>query len=84
VYQKELYNGIPMVRKRLHLKAYKLSIVQGVTQWILCTPLIVNVFVTLATSYTIVKLFLKHPALPLEIALKHNYPWSNSVCFYTV
>jgi hypothetical protein len=36
VFQKELYNGIPNVtvwrvlRKRLHLKAYKLSTVQGV------------------------------------------------------
>jgi hypothetical protein len=42
--QKELYNAIPNVtvwrvlRKRLYLKAYKLSIVQSV-----------NVFVTLAT-----------------------------------
>jgi hypothetical protein len=47
VFQKGLYNGIPnvavrrVVRKRLHLKAYKLSIVQR-----------------------LVKLFLKHPALP--------------------
>jgi hypothetical protein len=42
---KKFYDGIPNVtvwlvlRKRLHLKAYKLSIVQG-------TPLSVNVFVT--------------------------------------
>jgi hypothetical protein len=36
---KELYNGIPIVtvwrvlRKRLHLKVYKLSIAQGVELW---------------------------------------------------
>jgi hypothetical protein len=56
VFQKELHNGIPNVgvwrvlRKRLHLKAYKLSIVQGVEQWTVCTPLSVNIFITLATQ----------------------------------
>jgi hypothetical protein len=45
VFQKKLYDDIPSVivwrvlRKRLHLKVYKLSIVQGVEQWIVCTPL---------------------------------------------
>jgi hypothetical protein len=32
----------------LCLKAYKLSIIQGVERWIIYTPLSVNVFVTLA------------------------------------
>jgi hypothetical protein len=67
VFQKEFYNFIPnitvwwVLRKRLHLKAYKISIV----------------FVTLATHHiwnTIVKLFLTHPALPLEVILNRNYP----------
>jgi hypothetical protein len=45
VFQKEIYNGIPNVdvwrvlRKRLHLKAYKLSIVQSVELWIVYMPL---------------------------------------------
>jgi hypothetical protein len=45
VFQKELYNVIPNVtvwpvlRKLLHLKTYKLFIVQGVERWIVCTPL---------------------------------------------
>jgi hypothetical protein len=39
-----------VLQKRLHLKAYKLSIVQGVERNIVCTPLSVNVFVTLATQ----------------------------------
>jgi hypothetical protein len=68
VFQRYLYNSIPNVtlrrvlRKRLHLKAYKLSIVQGVECLTVCTPLRVNVFVTLTTHNMwsiIVKLFLK-------------------------
>jgi hypothetical protein len=39
-----------MLLKRLHLNEYKLSIVQGVERWIVCTPLIINFFVTLATQ----------------------------------
>jgi hypothetical protein len=52
VFQIELYNGIPNVavwqvlRKRLHFKPYKLSIIKGVEQWTDCTPLSRNVFVT--------------------------------------
>jgi hypothetical protein len=48
VFQKELYNGIPNVtvwrvlRKRLHVKVYKLSIVQHLERWIDCTPLSVK------------------------------------------
>jgi hypothetical protein len=56
MFKKLVYNGIPNVavwrvlRKCLHLKAYKLSIVQGVERRIVCMPLRVNVFVTLATQ----------------------------------
>jgi hypothetical protein len=48
VVSEELYNGIPNVsvwrvlRKRLHLKANKLSISQSAEEWIVCTPLSVN------------------------------------------
>jgi hypothetical protein len=68
-FKKELYSDSPNVdvwrvlRKRLHLKAYKLSIVrleqyivctswsvQHFERWILCTALSVNVFVTFATQ----------------------------------
>jgi hypothetical protein len=38
-----------VLRKRLHLKAF---VVQGVERWMVCTPLIVNVFVTLATHHS--------------------------------
>jgi hypothetical protein len=57
VFQKDLRSGIPnitlwrVLRKRLHLKAYKLSIAQGVQRRRDCTPLSVNVFVTLSTQY---------------------------------
>jgi hypothetical protein len=63
---KKFYNGIPNVtlwrvlRKRLHLKAYKISIFQGVEWWIVCTPLSVNVFEHSSHSNiwnTIVQLF---------------------------
>jgi hypothetical protein len=43
VFRKELYNGIPnaalwrVLRKRLHLKAYKLSPLQHLERWIVCT-----------------------------------------------
>jgi hypothetical protein len=56
VFPKELCNGIPNVtewrvlRKRSHLQAHKLSIVQDVDRWIVCTPFSVNVFVTFATQ----------------------------------
>jgi hypothetical protein len=39
-----------MLRKLLYLRAYELSIIQGVERWIVCTSLSVNVFVTLATK----------------------------------
>jgi hypothetical protein len=57
VFQKELWNGIPNVtvwrvlRKRLHLNAYKLSFVESVGRWIVCMPLSVNLF--LNTRYTL-------------------------------
>jgi hypothetical protein len=57
VFQKELYNDVQwysisvwrVLRKRLHLKAYKLSVVQYLERWIVCT-LSLNVFVTLTTQ----------------------------------
>jgi hypothetical protein len=55
-FKKGLYKGIPKVtvwrvlRKRLHLKAYKRSIILHL------------------------KLFLKHPALPMKVTLNRNYP----------
>jgi hypothetical protein len=51
---KKLYNDIPNVtmgwvlRKRLHMKAYKLFIVQHLERWTVCMSLSVKVFVTLA------------------------------------
>jgi hypothetical protein len=56
LFKKGFYNGTPnaavwrMLRKRMRLKAYKLSIVEGVERWILCTPLSVDVLVALATQ----------------------------------
>jgi hypothetical protein len=74
VFQKELYNVIPNVavwrvlRKRLHLKMYKLSIIQGVKRWIVCTPLIVNVNTRHTNIWNAtVKLIFKHPELPVEV-----------------
>jgi hypothetical protein len=40
-----------VLRKLLYLKAYKLSVVEDVERLIVCTPLSINVFVTLATQY---------------------------------
>jgi hypothetical protein len=70
VFPNELYNCISTVtvwkvlQSRLHLKAYKLSIVQHLEQRIVCMPLSVNVLVTLATQqhleYRCIAL-LKHP-----------------------
>jgi hypothetical protein len=56
---KKQCNDIPNVtvwrvlRKRLHLKTYKLSIVEHFERWIICTSLSWNVFVTLATQYNL-------------------------------
>jgi hypothetical protein len=54
LHKKELYYRIPNVsvwrvlRKRLHLKAYKLSIVQHHKRSIVCKPLRLTFFVTLS------------------------------------
>jgi hypothetical protein len=40
-----------MLLKRLHLKEYKLFIVQYLQRRTVCTALSVNIFVTLATQY---------------------------------
>jgi hypothetical protein len=56
VFQKFLYNVIRnvtvwcVIRKCLHLKAYKLSIDQGVERWIVFSLISLNVFLTLATT----------------------------------
>jgi hypothetical protein len=50
---KNVYNGIPnvtvwrMLRKCLHFKAYKPSIVQDVQRRIVCTPLSINMHIRL-------------------------------------
>jgi hypothetical protein len=41
---------IRVLRKYLHLEAYKLSIAHGVERWIVCKPLSVKVFVTMTTQ----------------------------------
>jgi hypothetical protein len=41
---------VASVMKTFTLNAYKLSIVQRVRWWIVCTPLSINVFITLATQ----------------------------------
>jgi hypothetical protein len=35
-------------------------------------------------TVTIVKLFLKHPVIPVEVTLNRNYPRYNSMCFATL
>jgi hypothetical protein len=57
VFQKYLYSDVPcamlrVLRKRLFLKAYKLSIIQGVKRWMGCTPVSVNVFVNTRLTIT--------------------------------
>jgi hypothetical protein len=53
---KNLYSAIPNVtawtvlRKRLNLKAYKISIVEHLEQWMVSAPLCVNLLVALATQ----------------------------------
>jgi hypothetical protein len=83
VFQKELYNGVQKVaerqvlRKGLHLKECKLSIVQGVERCMVCTPLSVNVLATLARQqhfeYNCKDIF-ETPALPLNVTLNRNFP----------
>jgi hypothetical protein len=85
MFQKELYNGIPNVTewrvllKRLHLNSYKLSILQGVQRWIVCTPLSVNVLVTLATQqhleYHCKALF----ETPVYLSIRHQARWKTLV-----
>jgi hypothetical protein len=83
VFQKYIYNCIPeatvwgMLRKHLHLKKYKLSIVQGIERWIVYMPLCINSFVTLATQQHLEyhrKDLLKHPTLLAEVTLNRNCP----------
>jgi hypothetical protein len=44
-------------------------------RWIVCTPLSVNVFVTLTTQYHLeyhFKVLLKHPTLPVEVTFNRQ------------
>jgi hypothetical protein len=54
--------------------------------FVVCTPLKVNVFITLATQWHFechCKALFETPALPVEVTLNSNYPRWNSVCFAT-
>jgi hypothetical protein len=59
VFQKKLYNGISnltvlrILRKRLYLKAYELYIVLDLGLRTVCTPLSVNVFITLEYHFRV-------------------------------
>jgi hypothetical protein len=76
VFQKKLRSGIPNVTvwgvmKTLNLKEYKLSIFPVLERWIVC----VSVFITPHNNIwnTIVKLFLKHRSLQMEVTLNDDY-----------
>jgi hypothetical protein len=47
---KELYNGIPNVTAVWRVLQKRLDTLCNIRGWIICTPLSVNVFVTLATE----------------------------------
>jgi hypothetical protein len=83
VLQKELYSCIQTVtvwrvlRKLLHLKAYKLSIVQHHGWLMVCMPLSLNVFITLATQWNLeyrCKALLETPCVASESRMNCNYP----------
>jgi hypothetical protein len=84
-FQEELRNcirsvtGWRLLRKRLRLKAFKLSTVQSVERWIVSVsmPLHANVFVTLATQYHLeyrCKSLFETPCIPVKVTLNRNYP----------
>jgi hypothetical protein len=58
-----------VLRKGLHLKAYKLPIVQHLERWIVHTPLNVNVFVTLATQQHLKYHYKVHNIVHLHIVI---------------
>jgi hypothetical protein len=63
-------------------------VTHGVERWIVCTPLSVNVFVTLATQqhleYHCKALSEKPCTSPVEVTLNRSYPRQTSVCFATL
>jgi hypothetical protein len=85
VFRKELCNDIPNVtvwpvlRKRLHLKAYKLSIFHGIERWIVCTASRTNIFLALATQqhfeYNCKAIF----ETPCITSGSHIEPWLSQV-----
>jgi hypothetical protein len=91
MFQKEIYNGSPNVivwrvlRKRLYLKACKLSIVQHFERWIVFTSSSVNVFVTLTKQQHLIyhcKVLFETPCITSEVTLNHNYYMKNGVVYY--
>jgi hypothetical protein len=64
-----------MLRKLLHLKVYKPSTAEHLEWWIVCKPLSVNVFITLATQYN-----LEYPCIAL---LKHSVQNTKYSILYT-
>jgi hypothetical protein len=53
-------------------------------QWIVCTNVNINVFITLGHLEYHCKAFFETPALSVEVTLNANYPRRNSVCFATL
>jgi hypothetical protein len=52
--------------------------------FIVCTPLSIKVFVTLATQSHLeyhCKALFETPCITVEVTLNHNYPRQNSACF---
>jgi hypothetical protein len=76
VFKKELYSDIPNVtawrvlRKRLHLKAYKLSTLSKMDSLYAFNY---KSFLNIRHTVTFGIPFLKHPALPVKATLKHSY-----------
>jgi hypothetical protein len=64
-----------VLRKRLHLKEYKMSTAQYHERCIVCTPFKCKRFRNTPHIWnTIVNLFLKDRALPVEVTSNRNYP----------
>jgi hypothetical protein len=80
-----------MLRKRLHLKAYNLSIVQHlmdagkVVRKEVCMQIFHTMFRTPGMLRSVwQKIDYRSAALPVEVTLNRNYPTQNSVCFATL
>jgi hypothetical protein len=65
---------------RLHLKACKLYIIQRLERWAVCTPLSVNVFVTLATQQHLEYLFeTPYTVVGFFLVLSHAFAFGNII-----